>query len=184
MIYYQDIVFTKEQCDQIKNLGTDFDKAKLMIRKGNKYEDYVNEKKRNNTASYITINRGEMPFDVLNRAIRNFGFEFKSDSLDTGILKYETGNFIFKHNDLPPEGIKRRFCIVGQLNDSDEYDGGDFLYWIGDEEYKMNRSIGNVIIFNPETPHEVTLVNSGVRHSMVIWVNQEDLISYNKPSLI
>jgi predicted 2-oxoglutarate/Fe(II)-dependent dioxygenase YbiX len=184
MIYYQDIVFTKTQCEEIKSLGTDFNKAKLKIKKGNEYEDYVNEKKRNNTAAYITIQRGDMVFEMLNKAIRNFGFEFKTDELDTGILKYETGNFIFKHNDLPPEGVKRRFCIVGQLNDNEDYEGGDFLYWIGDEEHKMNRAVGNVIIFNPETLHEVTIVKSGVRHSMVIWVNYEDLISYNKPSLI
>lgn len=184
MVYYQDIIYSKEQCATIKNLAKEFDKAKLMIKKGNEYEDYINEKKRYNTASYITINRGEMPFDILNDAIRKFGFEFKTDTLDTGILKYETGNFIFKHNDLPPEGIKRRFCIVGQLNESDEYDGGDFLYWIGEKEHKMDRTIGNVIMFNPETLHEVTLVNSGTRHSMVIWVNQEDLLSFNKPSLI
>jgi predicted 2-oxoglutarate/Fe(II)-dependent dioxygenase YbiX len=48
----------------------------------------------------------------------------------------------------------------------------------------MNRTVGNVIVFNPETLHEVTMVESGVRYSLVIWVNQEDLISYNKPSLI
>lgn len=184
MVYYQDTVFTKEQCEEIKDLAKEFNKAKLMIKKGNDYEDYVNEKKRNNTAAYVIINRGEMPFEKLNDAIRKFGFELKTDSLDMGILKYETGNFIFKHNDLPQEGIKRRFCIVGQLNENDEYNGGDFLYWIGDQEYKMNRTIGNVIIFNPETLHEVTLVNSGIRHSIVIWVNNEDLISYNKPSLI
>lgn len=184
MIYYQDIIFTKQDCKNILDSATEFNKAKLMIKRGNQYEDYVNEKKRNNTASYIQVKRGDVAFDKLNNAIKNFGFEFKSDSLDAGILKYVAGNFIFKHNDLPKEGEKRRFCVVGQLNESDDYNGGDFLYWLGNEEYKMNRSIGNVIIFNPEILHEVTLIESGIRHSIVIWINQEDLLSYIKPSLI
>jgi predicted 2-oxoglutarate/Fe(II)-dependent dioxygenase YbiX len=185
MIYYEGIAFTKDECENIKNRNADFERAKLLIKKGNEYEQYINETKRYNTAAYTNAEKGDDVYESLNLVLNKFGYEFTDTAkLDVGVLKYETGNFIFKHNDLPKEGEKRFFCIVGQLNETTAYEGGDFNYWIGDVEYKMKRDIGNVIIFNPSILHEVSMVNSGVRYSLVIWVNYEDIKSFNKPSLI
>lgn len=184
MIYLEKVIFDFAECEYIKNLSSDFNKAKLTIKTNDGYIEYINEKKRYNTATYITLKRGDGIFDKLNDAIKTFGYEFLIDELDTGILKYETGNFIFKHNDLPPEGVDRFFCIITQLNDSSDYEGGDFRYYQNNIPISMKRNIGNIIIFNPNVMHEVTMVSSGIRHSMVIWVNYSQLKSHKKISLI
>lgn len=184
MIYLEQVIFDTNDCDYIKSISSDFNKAKLTIKTNDGYIEYVNEKKRYNTATYITLKRGDGIFDKLNESIKSFGYEFLVDELDTGILKYETGNFIFKHNDLPTEGVDRFFCIVTQLNESSEYDGGDFRYYVNNNPIPMKRDIGNTIVFNPNVMHEVTMVNSGLRYSMVIWVNYSQLKSHKKTSLI
>jgi PKHD-type hydroxylase len=184
MIYLEKVLFTADDCQNIKNISNKFDKASLLIKTNDGYIEYVNEKKRYNTATYLTLKRGDGIFDKINESIKLFGYEFLIDELDTGILRYETGNFIFKHNDLPAEGIDRFFCIIVQLNQSYDYDGGDFRYYINNTPILMKRDIGNILIFNPNVMHEVTMVNSGVRHSMVIWVNYSQLKSDKKTSLI
>lgn len=185
MIYYEGVAFTNDECKLIKEKNNAFERAKLLIKKGNEYTEYVNETKRYNTAAYTIDGKGDLVFERLNLVLNKFGYEFNDDTkLDVGVLKYETGNFIFKHNDLPTNGEKRYFCIVGQLSDSSDYDGGDFVYTINGMEYTMKGDIGNVIVFNPSVLHEVTIINSGTRYSVVIWINYEDIKSFKKPSLI
>ena len=185
MINYEGIVFTKEDCNNIKNIADEWMEAKLLVKRGlGEVEDVVVQNKRYNKASYFKLKNDSPYYKKLNDAIGNFGYELVVDELDAGILKYEKGNFIFLHNDLPIEGEKRFFCIVTQLSDDSEYVGGDFRYLIDNKPYVMNRNIGNSIMFKPEVLHEVTMVENGIRFSLVIWVNYEQVKSLNKPSLI
>lgn len=185
MINYEGIVFTKEDCEDIKNKADEWMDAKLLVKRGlGEVEDIVIQNKRYNKASYFKLKNDSPYYSKLNEAINNFGYELVADELDAGILKYEKGNFIFLHNDLPIEGEKRFFCIVTQLSDDDEYVGGNFSYLIDNKPFVMNREIGNAIFFKPEVLHEVTIVESGIRMSLVIWVNYEHVKSLTKPSLI
>lgn len=185
MINYEGIVFTKEDCDDIKTNASEWKEAKLLVKRGlGEVEDIVIQNKRYNKASYFKLKKDSPHYKKLNGAVNKFGYEFIAEELDAGILKYEEGNFIFLHNDLPIEGEKRFFCIVIQLSDDNEYVGGNFRYLIDNEPHIMNRSIGNAIMFKPEILHEVTIVESGIRHSLVIWVNYEQVKSLSKPSLI
>jgi predicted 2-oxoglutarate/Fe(II)-dependent dioxygenase YbiX len=185
MINYEGVVFTKEDCENIKNNVSDWMDAKLLVKRGlGEVEDIVVQNKRYNKASYFKLKNDSPYYHKLNDTIKNFGYEFTADELDAGVLKYEKGNFIFLHNDLPIEGEKRFFCIVTQLSDNNDYIGGDFRYLIDNEPNVMDRTIGNVIMFKPEVLHEVTIVESGVRFSLVIWVNYEQVKSLSKPSLI
>jgi predicted 2-oxoglutarate/Fe(II)-dependent dioxygenase YbiX len=185
MINYQGIVFTKEDCEDIKKIANEWSEAKLLVKRGlGEIEDVVVQNKRYNKASYFKLKSDSPYYQKLNDGIKNFGYELVADELDAGILKYEKGNFIFLHTDLPMEGEKRFFCIVTQLSEDSDYVGGDFRYLIDNEPNTMDRNIGNSIMFKPEVLHEVTIVESGTRFSLVIWINYEQVKSLTKPSLI
>ena len=185
MINYEGIVFTKDECEDIKNKADEWMEAKLLVKRGlGEVEDIVIQNKRYNKASYFKLKNDSPYYQKLNNSINSFGYELIADELDAGILKYEKGNFIFLHNDLPIEGEKRFFCIVTQLSDDSDYIGGDFRYLIDNQPHIMIRTIGNAIMFKPEVLHEVTMVESGTRFSLVIWVNYEQVKSLTKPSLI
>ena len=185
MIHYEGVVFTKEDCEEIKKMTNEWIDARLMSKRGlGEIENVVDQNKRYNKASYFNLKNDSSIFQKLNNTIKNFGYECIIDELEVGVLKYEKGNFIYLHNDLPLEGVKRFFCLVAQLSEDSDYEGGNFHYIIDNQSYNMNREIGNVIFFKPDMLHEVTIVESGVRNSLVIWVNYEHVKSLTKPSLI
>ena len=66
----------------------------------------------------------------------------------------------------------RKLSFVYQLTDSDEYEGGNLVFY----DDNGNKSIaprirGSIILFDSRTRHEVTEVTKGVRKSLVGWVN-------------
>ena len=58
---------------------------------------------------------------------------------------------------------------------SENYQGGDFLYWLDNKEYKMNRNRGYGAMLSADIEHEVLKVTEGVRHSFVVFIKLNDL---------
>ena len=66
----------------------------------------------------------------------------------------------------------RKLSVTIQLSDSDDYEGGDFLF---DPQYeppdKMSlRKKGTVLVFPSPIKHKVEKVTKGIRKSLVAWV--------------
>lgn len=71
-----------------------------------------------------------------------------------------------------PHAHDRKISIVMQLSDPSEYEGGDFQL---DQQYPQPnytdlKRRGTVIAFASFIPHRVTPVTSGVRKSLVAWI--------------
>ncbi|WP_365945950.1 2OG-Fe(II) oxygenase [Mesorhizobium sp.] len=67
---------------------------------------------------------------------------------------------------------ERRWAVVFQLSDGSEYIGGDLQFRIGGQnEYSVSgwRDSGTAIVFSSNLLHRVHRIQSGVRHSIVVW---------------
>ena len=66
----------------------------------------------------------------------------------------------------------RKLSVTIQLSDSDDYEGGDFVF---DQEYqspdpKALRKKGTILVFPSPIRHAVKPVTKGIRKSLVAWV--------------
>lgn len=185
MILFEDIILTKEECDEIVDSITDWEIAALKIKSdfGNGKITY-NNKKRKSFSSFSDVTKGSKMYSKINQIFNRFDYELTSDKLASNVLKYQEGHFIYKHTDFDLD-FPSRFCgLVIQLSDPSSYEGGDFNYYLNDEKYTMNKEIGTAVVFRPDVYHEVTTVTKGERHSFVMWIDTTEIRPLRKLALI
>jgi predicted 2-oxoglutarate/Fe(II)-dependent dioxygenase YbiX len=99
--------------------------------------------------------------------------------------KYKEGDFFAWHRDITGKEITqhKRYCsLVIQLND--EYTEGDLELKLDDGSIlKVEKGIGNTIVFLSNIEHRVTGVNSGNRYTLVNWVGLKESQN-NKKTLL
>ena len=182
MIYYDGCVFTNEECEEILKHAQEFKKSGLDIAIGEKdYGTSYLPNKRKSTQSAQTSKRGEFVFDKINEILKSFNYKIIEDELPFDVIKYEEGDFIWRHRD---DKGNRLFSFVIQLNDENNYVGGDFRYWIKEEEHLMTRKRGHGMIFLAGVYHEVLPVISGTRHSFVSFLRSDQVVSLEPVRLI
>jgi len=133
-----------------------------------------------------------LPF--VHTANENAGWNFQWDwSEDFQFTRYTKGEYYSWHNDSWRDpivsdnkyfnGKARKLSVVVSLNDSNEYEGGDFEFDFrnyenfDDEKDRQSRKIkckeikkvGSVIVFPSFVWHRVTPVTEGTRYSLVGW---------------
>ena len=135
-------------------------------------------KKRNSKVSFLTPNekiRKEL-FRLANNANELGGWELKITNVENlQYTVYEKGDYYNWHTDVGkkrnPLGI-RKLSFTMILNDN--YEGGTLQMEHGapnsdDRVYNISPKLGEIIWFPSYKWHRVTLVTSGVRHSLVCW---------------
>lgn len=134
--------------------------------------------KRNSKVSFLTPNekiRKEL-FRLANNANELGGWELKITNVENlQYTVYEKGDYYNWHTDVGkkrnPLGI-RKLSFTMILNDN--YEGGTLQMEHGapnsdDRIYNISPKLGEIIWFPSYKWHRVTLVTSGVRHSLVCW---------------
>ena len=184
MVFFQDIILDKTTCDGIKISITNCEIAGYYVKKNETdFEVIYRPDKRKSYRSDITINQDSQVYNSLNNAFNTFGYKLISEKLEGSVIKYFEGDFLSKHTDLSDDFIERMFCVIVQLNETYDYEGGDFTYYIDGVEYEMGRTIGTTLIMKPEILHEVKVVENGERCSLIFWV-QSDEVKKIKTDLI
>lgn len=84
---------------------------------------------------------------------------------------YNMGDCFEKHVDINDEFINRRYNIGIQLNN--DYEGGDYNYWIGNQIYSFSKESGTVILYPVDMLHEITEITKGNRISFVTHIGKE-----------
>lgn len=109
------------------------------------------------------------------KANRNsFGFEL-TEPFGIQFAEYhgtDSGGFDW-HQDvnwLDPAPSSRKLSFVAQLSDPNSYEGGDFEFNSLPSPGPEFRNKGAVLVFPSFLYHRVAPVTSGVRHSLVSWV--------------
>ena len=183
MILLKDVIFSKDECDSLVNSIKRFTKAKLYFKgDGGVKTPTISPSQRNALSKDSYLIPNTQLYNSIDTAVRKVGFKLNSDKLKFSVVKYKKGHFIYKHRH-DRDGNIFLTCVI-QLNDSTDYSGGDFLYWIDGVEYTLTKEIGNGIIIGPEIEHEVTIVTSGERHSFVLFLDYVDVLPLNKQSII
>ena len=107
----------------------------------------------------------------------NFEYDLsKHDREKMQISKYEPGKYYGLHTDFSPTRTVaahlRKLSLSLQLSAPEEYTGGDLIINVPGkgEKFTSPKSKGTVSVFDSRLEHEVTPVVSGVRYSLVKWV--------------
>lgn len=116
--------------------------------------EFVNEANRNNFNFDISFGCNEIQFS-----------EYRSDQLSHYSWHCDT----FHSNPAPKD---RKLSIGIQLSSPDDYVGGEFEFRGCDPLNKeLFRPQGSVLIFPSIFEHRVTAITSGVRYSLVSWID-------------
>ena len=91
--------------------------------------------------------------------------------------QYNVGDFYDYHQDsghgyVEYEKETRKLSMTVQLSDSKDYEGGEFQFYMGNEDPDIPpiQEQGSILIFDSRMYHRVTEVTKGVRYSLVSWV--------------
>jgi hypothetical protein len=103
---------------------------------------------------------------------------------DTYLIIYNQNDFFSKHKDnqYMSKGVIRKFVIGFHLEY--EYEGGEYSIIIDEEKMDIKNEAGIVYLFDGEIEHEVKPILSGIRKSVVIFIDNENIITSKKKNLI
>ena len=109
---------------------------------------------------------------------------YDSNLYDSYLINYDSGDFFSKHKDSDylKNGFVRKF--VGGFHLYSDYTGGDFVLYNNVEKINILNTPGVVYLFDSSIEHEVLSVETGVRKSIVFFINAENLILDKPKSII
>jgi len=89
--------------------------------------------------------------------------------------RYEIGGHYQWHIDydkICSQGFQRKLSCSVQLTDENKYEGGELILqdFVGDEEFKMPKKQGSIVVFPSMVKHKITPVTLGTRFSAVSWM--------------
>lgn len=180
-------LLTKEECDLILNFSLE---NLILNPAGIVGEDTPNyDTRKSNVVFYPYYQK--FPFilekisNLLDENINVRGFDLDYKNSQFQFTEYKDGDFFAWHKDITGKEITqhKRYCsLVIQLND--EYEDGDLELKLSDDSImKVEKGIGNTIVFLSNIEHRVTGVKSGNRYTLVNWVGITEKNNYKKTLL-
>lgn len=164
----------------------------VVVEDEDNYKQDIDFSARSCKTSFLPV-RGEL-VDLFGPLISDYNTNRSGWNFDIGFIEafqlchYHEGDFYNWHVDsfnyhfiepehqhYPNRPCNRKISLTVFLNDPDEYDGGEFdLEIAGPNAEKrfdtMKLSKGGVVIFPSYMWHRVRPVTSGIRKSMVLWI--------------
>lgn len=111
--------------------------------------------------------------DQANQAAFNAHIYKKADIQFTEYHASENGHYSW-HHDIHwdrNDGLDRKLSVTVQLSDPGDYEGGDFQFSeTQSPDLEQSKVKGTVLVFPSYLQHAVSPVTSGVRRSLVAWV--------------
>ncbi len=103
---------------------------------------------------------------------------------DSYLINYYKDDFFAKHkdNDYLQNGFTRKFVAGFHLHC--DYTGGEYVLYDDVKAINILNTAGVVYSFDAEIEHEVLPIETGVRKSIVIFINAEHLVSNKLKSII
>lgn len=86
-------------------------------------------------------------------------------------VRYKEGMHYAYHNDFYLHNqVRTDYSVTIALNDPSEYEGGELVFKIGDNEITNKLPAGKGIVYPTGTLHKVNEVTSGERRVIIFWV--------------
>ena len=173
-MFYQEILFNKEECNQIINLIKNLPKIDGKSKYGGNDKTNVSfdEYKISDTnENYWFMNKIKLFIEKKLKIKLNF------INNDAHILSYGINDGFSKHIDYNSNGDEPRIYTVGLLLNN-EYSGGNLLVY-DTEKMILNKQIGNCYIFDTTTPHEVEKITKGRRYTIILHIKNSEIQKNN-----
>jgi predicted 2-oxoglutarate/Fe(II)-dependent dioxygenase YbiX len=144
----------------------------------------LNEFRKRDRSYEVKIIESEVVYPIkiklLNWVSNSLNLKFNSSNQEFMIMRYDTNDFFLRHNDDDYAFSKNRYLVTGfHLND--DYTGGEYIVYNPDRI--ISKEIGVPYVFEAKQDHEVKMVTSGTRRSVVMFINHEDIILSNNKLL-
>ena len=169
-------LFTKEECEKIKEIGDKLPKKEGLIFSDEEYKK--DEVIRKGNISWINSSDPECDFIFRKLtdaalAINNKFWQFDLDYIEN--LQYSsydnTEDHYNWHMDMAFKSVHyRKLSFSLQLDDPETYEGCDLELDYGGKLIQTKREQGTLIVFPSYALHKVTPLKSGTRKSLVGWI--------------
>ena len=169
--------FTDAEIEQIKTLCDALPIEKAVI--GGVEEDADIAGIRTSSISWLPkTSESEWVYERLAFIARKLNAEFYNFDL-YGFVEHmqftvydgsESGHYTWHLDFSNTSASPRKFSLVLQLSDPNEYEGGELQLHTKPEVESVDRKKGLVAAFPSWTLHRVTPVTSGIRKTLVVWV--------------
>lgn len=137
---------------------------------------------RKSKVAFTKLNNFEFLITSLINEINKY-YSIDGYQLDTDFTfqftEYGVGEYYKWHTDsgtMP--NTKRHISVIILLND--EYIGGELVLKIDNTDIVMNKTIGNLFLFDSNILHKVNPVEFGKRYSLVTWIGLIESSQYQK----
>lgn len=176
---------TKEECNNILEFSLSNLELKPALVGGG---SLPNIESRKSNVSFFNYNEkfphlAKKILDAIQTDFRFNGYNLEFNNRFQ-FTEYKIDDFYNWHTDYTiNEFGKSRVCsMVIQLND--DYEGGNLeLKDESNNVIQLEKGIGNLYTFLSDIEHRVDVVNSGVRYSLVNWLNTTPIFGYKKTLL-
>lgn len=171
---YMDNLFTREECERLVEIGNQRTPTPAIT--GIKDVER-NKQLRDSQVAWL------YPADDLHWAflrvasavdsLNNQFFKFDVYGMVEGFqfTKYEApSGYYGLHVDRVLNSPPRKLSVTIQLNDNDDFDGGELCLYEGREPVQPPMHQGKMVLFPSYTLHEVRPVTRGTRYSLVCWI--------------
>jgi PKHD-type hydroxylase len=105
-------------------------------------------------------------YDAMDESGKFYNFCFPKTSSPILISKYDVGEQMSVHEDLPTNGD---FSTTIFLNDPSTYGGGELCLYINGKEEKIKLDAGYAITYETGIPHYVNRLENGQRLVIALW---------------
>jgi hypothetical protein len=102
-----------------------------------------------------------------------YGFELSDEMGQAQLTRYQPGHHYEWHMDLGSKQLSlRKITVIVELASKDLIKGGGFEIFYGDSiGNKIDLNVGDVVVFPSFVMHRASMVESGTRWSLVLWLN-------------
>lgn len=170
---YADKVFSEEELDKIIEVAKNFPQEPAKIRESNEASPHIrygDVRWLPPAAETEFIYRGLTDFVIAcNEKWFNFDLFGFIEPLQFTIYEGE-GTKFEPHIDKSFQSTCRKLSLVVQLNDPEEYEGGELVVINSGTPYHFPKKRGFVAVFPSYTLHQVTPIIKGNRYTLVAWV--------------
>jgi Rps23 Pro-64 3,4-dihydroxylase Tpa1-like proline 4-hydroxylase len=180
-------LLTKKECDLILDFSLKNLKLKSARVVGQHEPNY--DARKSNVVFYPYYEKFPFTLEKISKLldeniiVKGFDLDYKNSEFQ--FTEYNDGDYFAWHKDITGNEVTQydRYCsLVIQLND--EYEEGDLeLKLSNDSIMKVEKGIGNTIVFLSDIEHRVTGVKNGNRYTLVNWVGLKKINNYKKTLL-
>ena len=163
----QKIVFSEEECNYMLSLANNWNTHSRYKQPGKSVEESPLWPDEHPTLKKLLIEKLGIAFNVKNILYNELKF-----------IKYKKGAAFGYHvdsvwmKDILEHGTYQTMVIM--MTDGSNYEGGNLILHYKDEKIMANKTIGNVVCYDSDIPHEVSEVTSGTRISGLILLSTKD----------